>query len=149
MDDAVHKLDSGDWIHIFPEGTRSSDRRLLPIKPGIAKLVSAAQKCPVVLPFYHVNMDQVLPRGVSFPRCGKTVHVLVGDPIDFSALLASHRSGEISDRELYHNIIAEIESSLQRLQRMAIDRGWMEDPYSLETTVSPAASSSSSSTTTT
>ena len=32
---AVEKISAGDWVHIFPEGTRSRDGKLGKMKPGI------------------------------------------------------------------------------------------------------------------
>ena len=37
MEDITARLGLGDWVHVFPTGTRDKDSRSLgPIKPGVA-----------------------------------------------------------------------------------------------------------------
>jgi monolysocardiolipin acyltransferase len=77
------RLREGAWVHIFPEGGRTRDPRALighPFKSGIGRLMTQAQ--PIVLPFYHYGMHEILPVGAKLPRRGRTVRVLFGDPID-------------------------------------------------------------------
>jgi monolysocardiolipin acyltransferase len=79
------RLREGAWVHMFPEGGRTRDPRALirrPFKSGIGRLMTAVQ--PIALPFYHYGMHEILPVGAKLPRRGKTVRVLVGDPIDCS-----------------------------------------------------------------
>ncbi len=45
-----------------------------------------ARRTPIVLPFFHSGMGDVMPRGAAFPRVGKKVHVNVGEPIDLTDL---------------------------------------------------------------
>jgi len=40
MDDVIRKLDEGDWVHMFPEGTRSRDGKLGRVRLGVSKCVS-------------------------------------------------------------------------------------------------------------
>ena len=66
----------GEWVHIFPEGgrTRRQEGRLkTPFKRGIGRLIDEAQ--PILLPFYHFGMHEVMPVGRWLPRIGKTVKV--------------------------------------------------------------------------
>ncbi|GJW43926.1 tafazzin [Tanacetum coccineum] len=86
MDVAIAKLNRGGWVHIFPEGSRSRDggRTMGSIKRGTARLVLDADNAPMVVPFVHVGMQEIMPIGATFPRVGKTVTILVGDPIDFT-----------------------------------------------------------------
>jgi monolysocardiolipin acyltransferase len=77
------RLGEGAWVHIFPEGGRTRDPRALmkqEFKSGIGRLMTEAQ--PIALPFYHYGMHEILPVGAKLPQRGKTVRVLVGDPID-------------------------------------------------------------------
>jgi len=50
MDMALSKLNSGGWVHIFPEGSRSRDggKTIAPAKRGVGRLVMDADSLPVV-----------------------------------------------------------------------------------------------------
>lgn len=66
-------------VVIFPEGKRTSDGRLLPIKPGIGMLVSRSES-PIV-PVYIYGTFKIWPRKNIFPKLwGKTACVF-GTPI--------------------------------------------------------------------
>jgi monolysocardiolipin acyltransferase len=65
-------------VHIFPEGTRSRDpSHLGPIRQGIGRLVAASAGAsgvtPLIVPFVHVGMHEVLPVGSVLPSVGKQV----------------------------------------------------------------------------
>ncbi len=78
-------LIEGGWVHIFPEGTRNrnpEDGIQSNFTQGIAHLILASK--PLVLPFYHYGMDQILPVGGRFPRMGKKVNMVYGKIIDLN-----------------------------------------------------------------
>jgi monolysocardiolipin acyltransferase len=84
------RLRKGEWVHIFPEGTRTRDPRGLMgphFRPGIGWLMAEAR--PIALPFYHHGMHRVLPVGARLPRCANTVRVVFGSPIDCERLSSS------------------------------------------------------------
>jgi len=97
----VDRLKQGDWVHFFPEGTRTRDRRGRlgdSCKPGIGLLIEQAK--PLTLPFYHTGMQDVLPVGAIMPRRGNTVRVLFGQVTDCDSRyiegIASSEAGAIS-----------------------------------------------------
>uniref|UniRef100_A0A2P2LTZ1 Tafazzin family protein n=1 Tax=Rhizophora mucronata TaxID=61149 RepID=A0A2P2LTZ1_RHIMU len=75
MDMAIAKLNSGGWVHIFPEGSRSRDggKTMGSAKRGIGRLILDADVMPIVIPFVHTGMQEIMPVGASFPRIGKMV----------------------------------------------------------------------------
>lgn len=98
MDAVIDKLNAGDWVHMFPEGTRSRDQRLQPMKRGVGRLVLAPSTTPLVVPFYHVGMEQVLNHGQKIPfTFGNRMTIVVGQPLDFSGLIARARDAGVSD----------------------------------------------------
>ncbi|KAI8910133.1 acyltransferase-domain-containing protein, partial [Gorgonomyces haynaldii] len=87
MDKAVELLNKRQWVHLFPEArVNENPKEMLPFKWGVGRLVMESQEPPIVVPFYHTGMQQVLPLqdGWSWLRVGKQVDVVFGEPIDFA-----------------------------------------------------------------
>lgn len=59
-------LKNEEALAIFPEGTRTSDGKLQPAKPGVALIASAA--AATIVPVYIDGSYEALGRGKSFPR---------------------------------------------------------------------------------
>lgn len=61
-------------MHIFPEGTRSRDGQMGPVRKGVGRLVAAcADARPVIVPFVHSGMQEVLPKGSLLPKANREV----------------------------------------------------------------------------
>jgi cytidylate kinase len=75
---AMRILESGHILGVFPEGTRSRDGALQPVRDGAAVL--ALHSGAVVLPVAIVDSDLAWPKGHLFPRFGKHVTVRWGTP---------------------------------------------------------------------
>ncbi|KIZ00923.1 putative lysophosphatidylcholineacyltransferase [Monoraphidium neglectum] len=124
---AEARLRAGDWVHIFPEGTRSRDgAKIGPARKGVGRLVAACStggdgaaappRAPLVVPFVHSGMQELMPRGALLPRAGKEVRVLVGEPIEVQDLLTSASREAWPDDELYKRIAARVGLALQSLR---------------------------------
>ena len=50
MQAAEDCLNRGDWVHVFPEGTRSVDGRMRSARRGIGRLVAACAQPPLGAP---------------------------------------------------------------------------------------------------
>ncbi len=88
---AKEALNAGECIVIYPEGTRTRDPELWPMAPrtGAARL-ALATGVPVI-PVAHWGTHEVMPgRKLTIPRIfpKRTVHVVMGEPVDLSDLLA-------------------------------------------------------------
>lgn len=78
----VRLMKEGKKVIIFPEGTRSLDGNLKPIKPGISLLISRTG-APVIPAYLHGTFA-VWPSGRKFPKLfGKTACVF-GKPLHFA-----------------------------------------------------------------
>src|SRR5205814_415332 len=64
---------------VFPEGTRSRDGHLQPLKGGAFFLPLSADVA--VQPVAILGSHAILPKGAWGPRRGGTIEVRVGDPI--------------------------------------------------------------------
>ncbi|KAF5746731.1 hypothetical protein HS088_TW06G00905 [Tripterygium wilfordii] len=118
MDMAISKLNSGGWVHIFPEGSRSRDggKTMGSSKRGVGRLVLDADNLPMVIPFVHTGMQEVMPIGASFPRIGKTVTVVVGDPIHFDDLLNAEGVQYLPREKLYDAVASRVGIRLHELK---------------------------------
>jgi 1-acyl-sn-glycerol-3-phosphate acyltransferase len=65
---ALDFLAKGKTVVMFPEGTRSRDGKVQPVRPGIGMIACRAD-CPI-LPVYIAGAAGILPRGKHFPRPG-------------------------------------------------------------------------------
>jgi 1-acyl-sn-glycerol-3-phosphate acyltransferase len=78
MKETLRRLRNGGVVTLFPEGTRTHDGELLPLKSGIAVLVARAG-VPVV-PAGIAGTFQAWPRTHLFPR-PRPVRIHYGNPI--------------------------------------------------------------------
>eukprot|EP00741_Cyanophora_paradoxa_P000118 tig00000057_g113.t1 len=119
---ALDKLNRGDWLHVFPEGTRSRDGQMGPIRLGIGRLVTAPVVPPIVLPFFMTGIDDVLPVGARMFGTGNDVQILFGDPIETADILRRH---PVPGREAFREIAGRVADSLRGLrdglERMRLD----------------------------
>jgi monolysocardiolipin acyltransferase len=69
----VQKLNQGDWIQYFPEGTRTRSGELGSTRMGIGKLVALPEVTPIVVPIVHSGLENVMPLGTYVPIPGKKV----------------------------------------------------------------------------
>lgn len=98
MKETLRRLRSGGIVTLFPEGTRSPDGKLAPLKSGIAVLVSRAG-VPVV-PAGIAGTFEVWPRSRQLPS-PRPVRIHYGPPIrpeDISGLDSQAVTALIRDR---------------------------------------------------
>lgn len=113
---ASDRLQRGDWIHIFPEGTRGDGERMLPARRGVGWLVCSSTAVPLILPYVHSGMQDIVPRGAMVPRPGKVVRVLVGEPIHVADLIRHAQINSWSDTELHSAIADRVGATLYSLK---------------------------------
>jgi 1-acyl-sn-glycerol-3-phosphate acyltransferase len=103
---ALHAVENGEVIGIFPEGQISKTGELLPGMAGVALLMKRAQ-VPVV-PVAIFGAFKILPRHASFPRPGR-LRVVFGEPIQptIDADDAKEKTAEFRDRIMH--AIAELQ----------------------------------------
>ncbi|MGN0070474.1 MAG: (d)CMP kinase [Atopobiaceae bacterium] len=94
---AQRALEAGDWVLIFPEGTRiKTDDQPVTIHGGFALIAQMARTS--VQPLAIVGARDITPKGKHFPR-PKRVFMKAGDPIEFSSLGVKKRKEQIAAME--------------------------------------------------
>jgi len=86
LKETLKRLKSGEMVLIFPEGTRSRDGNISPVKPGF--LVLARRSRVRLLPVALDGAFDAWPRHALLPR-PSVIRVCIGEPIspDFAATL--------------------------------------------------------------
>jgi 1-acyl-sn-glycerol-3-phosphate acyltransferase len=87
MKTVLARLAEGGAVLVFPEGGRSEDGRMDPLKRGIALLMKRA-RCPV-LPIAIEGCFDAWPKGQLLPNLiGKRIELAVGTPMTYEEAVA-------------------------------------------------------------
>jgi 1-acyl-sn-glycerol-3-phosphate acyltransferase len=78
--ESLKRLKAGHALLVFPEGTRTRDGTIGPMKAGIRFLAERAA-VPIV-PVLIEGAYEVWPRGMMFPTMGR-INILFGPPVAF------------------------------------------------------------------
>ena len=119
--EAIAKVDGGQVVHMFPEGTRSRTIHPLPAKPGVGKAIYHARDA-IVLPIAHHGMHKVSPVGKfeMLPRPFHTVIVNIGKPIP-AHLISALRALE-PDMETFSELSNLAMDSVNALRPFVLER---------------------------
>ncbi len=102
----IRLLQEGKKVILFPEGTRSEEDRLGPIKPGIALLVEKANAA--IIPAYIHGAQGIWGRARKFPKLWGRTACVFGAPILWSTF--SHLEKKEAYLALTEALIHAIES---------------------------------------
>lgn len=115
LKETLRRLKRGEVVLLFPEGTRSPDGEMQPLKPGFSALVdrSGVPIVPVAIDGAHA----AFPRGARLPRLA-VVHIVVGEPI------SCDEARRLDDRGLVELVAARLGELHEeaRRRRLAITR---------------------------
>ncbi|GAA1892786.1 MAG: 1-acyl-sn-glycerol-3-phosphate acyltransferase [Williamsia herbipolensis] len=104
---ARRKLEEGELMGMYPEGTRSPDGRLFKGKTGLARI--AMETGVPVIPVAMINTEKLNPPGTTIPRPAQ-ITVKIGKPLDFSRF-----EGMNGNRFIERAVTDEIMYELMRL----------------------------------
>lgn len=134
----IELLQRGDWINIFPEGTRAKEHgKLGEFKIGVGKMAIKAPNA-IFSPFGHVGIKEVSPRGVKMKvkdphtgevlnniiRTGQRIQVVFGEPIVLRDLVRGIPDDKDGYKEVAKLLQAKVEECFQeaiRLNQQAIN----------------------------
>lgn len=106
LKETLRRLKRGEVVLLFPEGTRTSDGQLAPLKSGFCTL--ARRTHVPVMPMAVAGAFDAWPRWRSWP-CPGTVHIQYGQPI------SPEEIASLDD----HQLVAQVQSQLVACQREA------------------------------
>jgi 1-acyl-sn-glycerol-3-phosphate acyltransferase len=127
LKETLRRLKGGDMVLIFPEGTRTSDGRMQPLKPGFCA-VARRSKVPLV-PVALDGAYDIWPRTNPLPRGGRLA-VVIGEPINAATV------SQLSDEELVAELARRIQECLVEARRL---RGLRDRPESPRLVTLPAS----------
>ncbi|KAL9245706.1 hypothetical protein vseg_019326 [Gypsophila vaccaria] len=145
MNEALERLNDGEWLHTFPEGKVSQEEApIRRLKWGTASLIVRAPVTPIILPIVHHGFHQVMPENYIFgrrppiPLSNKHIKIIIGEPIELDlprlreAALSESRADssprvgwpsisrygldEAAQRYLYSTISQKIQTVMERLR---------------------------------
>ncbi|KAK5649080.1 hypothetical protein RI129_003972 [Pyrocoelia pectoralis] len=117
VDFCIEQLAKGQWVHIFPEGKVNLTKENMRFKWGIGRMILESAVTPIVIPIWHIGMDDVLPNVPPYMvRVGKNLTFNYGEPLDFSDLLKELKDRKATDMEARKEITDCIQKALFKLK---------------------------------
>ncbi|XP_038054138.1 tafazzin-like isoform X2 [Patiria miniata] len=120
MDVCIDKLHKGQWVHFFPEGKVNMNNEVMRLKWGVGRAIAESKVLPLVIPFWHLGMDEVLANHPPYiPKLGKKITMLIGKPLDFRESLSRLREEGRSPLEIRKKLTDIIQEEFVSLKAKA------------------------------
>jgi len=112
---SIQRMNAGDWVHIFPEGIVTLEP--VRLKWGVGRMLAECNHVPIILPFWHCGMEDVLPCVEPYiPRFGKKVTVLIGEPIEMKSVIEECQKDQLCEEKTRIKLTNVIQEKMYALQ---------------------------------
>lgn len=92
-------------------------KEILRLKWGVGRIIYECPTVPVVIPVWHIGMEEVLPNYPPYYlRTGKRITINIGEPIDLKELILRLREQNASDEIARKEITDKIQDELYKLK---------------------------------
>lgn len=113
----IEQLAKGGWVHIFPEGKVNMTKENMRLKWGVGRMIFESPVTPVVVPIWHIGMDDVLPNEPPYIlKFNKNLTFNYGNPIDLSDMVKSLRERKATNKEARKKITDFLQDTLLKLK---------------------------------
>lgn len=115
---AIRAVEAGECVVIYPEGTRTKDPDLWPMRPRTGAARLALDTGAPVIPIAHWGTEAIMPgRRLTFPRVipRRPIRIIMGKPVDLDDL-RGQSSDPAAVREAGRRIMAAITALVAELR---------------------------------
>ncbi|KAG5869333.1 hypothetical protein JTB14_027754 [Gonioctena quinquepunctata] len=117
VDFCIEQLAKGDWVHIFPEGKVNMTKENMRLKWGIGRMIYESPITPIILPIWHIGMDNVLPNEPPYIlKFGKKLTFNYGQPLDLSEMVIEMKKRKVSEEQARKEITDYLQDTLLNLK---------------------------------
>ncbi|KAJ3649806.1 hypothetical protein Zmor_021526 [Zophobas morio] len=117
VDFCIEQLAKGSWVHVFPEGKVNMTKENMRLKWGVGRMIFESPITPIVVPIWHIGMDDVLPNEPPYVlRLGKNLTFNYGNPIDLSEMVRQLKDRKATDVEARKQITDFLQDQLLKLK---------------------------------
>lgn len=118
VDLCIEKLSHGDWVHVFPEGKVNETKEAMRFKWGVGRMIYESPVLPIVIPIWHIGMDEVLPNVEPYRlKFGKKITFNFGQPIDLKETVDKLKEANVSDEEARRVITDRLQEVMFNLRK--------------------------------
>ncbi|KAL3286094.1 hypothetical protein HHI36_000607 [Cryptolaemus montrouzieri] len=117
VDFCIELLAEGHWVHVFPEGKVNMTKENMRLKWGVGRMIFEAPITPIILPIWHIGMDEVLPNEPPYYlHLRKKLTFNYGEPIDLTDMVKSLREKKVTEVEARKAITDFLQDELFKLK---------------------------------
>ncbi|XP_056630014.1 tafazzin isoform X1 [Diorhabda carinulata] len=117
VDFCIEQLAKGGWVHLFPEGKVNMTKENMRFKWGVGRMIYEAPVTPIVLPIWHIGMDDVLPNEPPYVlKFRKNLTFNYGQPLDLSEMVNTLRNKNVTEEQARKHITDFLQETLLKLK---------------------------------